>query len=633
MMFPMATLEGLVRRLFLNSTTAIMNATAASNVDHGDFDFPFDFDHDFDTFNATTNATSFNCDSQLRDNFLAEPFAPIGPRISGTISAISSATIIYLIFKSESKLYSIYHRIMFGMSAADIIGSTAMALTTIPMPKDLSMYDFHEFAEACWVGLRLGNIQTCEAQAFFIVWGSVTMYAYNAMLCVYYACAIGLRMTEDAIKKKAEPYLHAIPVVYAFGMALPPLVKHQYNPIGSDAWCTIADDNGRGAVTEEQSQSFLIYMSIAFGVTMAILFISIVTSFVLIILKVREVDRLMYHHTNYNFDDRGGSSDDIRDSPSISNSPSSNIDTSNNHNITYNHNSNSGAGIRRRGGTFDQLKESHTNTKILVVQMLGYILALLITISTATARVADLNGPSYVIIIQGILMPLQGFFNAIIFISHKVYNYHRVHPDVKIRIIISKLFSGCANDDLLFSRISAITINEDEQNRANVNVQVSDENKSKNYSIRFQCSKDSKSGSGNGSGNSGQGPCSRDENALSEFFSNSSNNTFNRSNPRQQRHVYDDTHSSNVSEGTGTHSTTSQHQINVSTKSSLPDVDEEDVELSTTSFYSRISQGLSLASRSTARSILGMKSTKEDKFDDNSIPVVNGNDDDMSEEV
>eukprot|EP01083_Nonionella_stella_P124689 376679_1 len=61
--------------------------------------------------------------------------------ISGSLSAVSSVVILYLIRKSSIGLSSIYHRIMCGLSVADVFASTAAAFGTVPLPKDV-IYDF-----------------------------------------------------------------------------------------------------------------------------------------------------------------------------------------------------------------------------------------------------------------------------------------------------------------------------------------------------------------------------------------------------------------------------------------------------------------------------------------------------------
>jgi hypothetical protein len=88
-----------------------------------------------------TEPVKGSCDANLPDCLspsIRDPwetdYAAVMPRFSGSLSAISSAAIIYVILRSEKGLSGIYHRIMFGMSTADILGSLAMALTSLPMP-------------------------------------------------------------------------------------------------------------------------------------------------------------------------------------------------------------------------------------------------------------------------------------------------------------------------------------------------------------------------------------------------------------------------------------------------------------------------------------------------------------------
>ena len=119
-----------------------------------------------------------------------------GPIVGGSLSVISSAMIIFVILRSRTRLSSIYHRIMIAMSIADIIGSLALALTTLPMPATMTGYNgaempFVEFLPR--VGskaLAFGNTQSCNAQGFCTTFGIATMFGYNVMLCVYYAFAL-----------------------------------------------------------------------------------------------------------------------------------------------------------------------------------------------------------------------------------------------------------------------------------------------------------------------------------------------------------------------------------------------------------------------------------------------------------
>ena len=129
---------------------------------------------------------------------LTDDFAALAPRYSGGVSALASSTIIYLIFKSQTKLRTIYHRIMLGMSAADVLGSVAMGLTTLPMPRgspaDRGRSDDYY---ADWAGTRLGNTYTCNAQGFFYSFGAIAMFNYLGSLVLYYTLAIAFRLKEE----------------------------------------------------------------------------------------------------------------------------------------------------------------------------------------------------------------------------------------------------------------------------------------------------------------------------------------------------------------------------------------------------------------------------------------------------
>ena len=103
-------------------------------------------------------------------------YMAIVPRLTGTLSAISSLTIIYLIVRSNNRLSTIYHRILFFMSVSDVISSIGMALTTIPMPTEMPQEKELGFY---WPGNRYGNEGTCSAQGFAIMVAGFATLALN----------------------------------------------------------------------------------------------------------------------------------------------------------------------------------------------------------------------------------------------------------------------------------------------------------------------------------------------------------------------------------------------------------------------------------------------------------------------
>jgi len=306
-------------------------------------------------------------------------FAALVPRITGSISAVSSFLIIYLVFRSEAKLNTIYHRIMFGMSVADILSSIAMALTTLPMPKNDDPWWTEDpwmnkwyLGEAFWEEqTKIGNRQTCTIQGFFFATGVIIMFSYNGMLFVYYACAIALRMKEETIRKRIQPFIIGMPVIQGLCSTVPALIYGYYNPIRNEAWCTLYPMG-----------DFPVYgkwFGFVLGLYFAIFFGEIVISLALIIWRVLQNGRTLARR------------DDQEDTPQ-------HID--------------------------QRVRAAHRNSKLIIVQSLAYAGAFFLTISFPFIRNIynkHLSDTQIDVLnkLMVTFMPLQGFFNFVIFLWHK----------------------------------------------------------------------------------------------------------------------------------------------------------------------------------------------------------------------
>eukprot|EP00551_Chaetoceros_affinis_P008627 CAMPEP_0203683338 /NCGR_PEP_ID=MMETSP0090-20130426/47471_1 /ASSEMBLY_ACC=CAM_ASM_001088 /TAXON_ID=426623 /ORGANISM="Chaetoceros affinis, Strain CCMP159" /LENGTH=305 /DNA_ID=CAMNT_0050552481 /DNA_START=1235 /DNA_END=2152 /DNA_ORIENTATION=+ len=110
------------------------------------------------------------------------------------------------------------------------------------------------------------------------------------------------------------------------------------------------------------------------------------------------------------------------------------------------------------------IEQSHRNTKVVIIQAFAYLGSFVLTLSFPLMRslTIPLDAGLFTINLLArlsiIVMPLQGFFNALIFISHKIYNYRRVHEDVSRWEILWMLLRGSLDEPMLFSRISQIDI-------------------------------------------------------------------------------------------------------------------------------------------------------------------------------
>ena len=141
--------------------------------------------------------------------------------MTGTTSFLSSGAVIYFVLKSQSKLSSMYNRIMSFVSFWDMVASSAIALTTLPMPTD----HIHPFG-----GKRLGNASTCEAQKFCVLLGGCFTVCENLALSIYYLCVIRYKIGEERIKKLVEPILFLLSVLTAMSGSVMCLIYGDLNP-------------------------------------------------------------------------------------------------------------------------------------------------------------------------------------------------------------------------------------------------------------------------------------------------------------------------------------------------------------------------------------------------------------------
>ena len=103
-------------------------------------------------------------------------------------------------------------QILFTISVFDIIGSLAMAFTTLPTP------------ETDYIFGSKGNEATCSAQGFFIQMGTIACLL-GSSLAFYYNLTIKQGWSETKLKRKQIVYYLLIPPIitgFAFaGAAIP----------------------------------------------------------------------------------------------------------------------------------------------------------------------------------------------------------------------------------------------------------------------------------------------------------------------------------------------------------------------------------------------------------------------------
>lgn len=327
---------------------------------------------------------------------------------SGTLSAISSIVLMYLIFKSKNRLGSVYHRFMMGFSCIHLTWSIAVAFSTLPMPTE-SIYTGFQ-------GIIAGNIYTCEAQGFVVTFCSIASSIYLVFLAIYYLCSIRYNMSDNLFQTRIEhrfmyPILIGCPLSIATFMVFcnslnptPYYVTCTSTPY--PYWCTESECNIRG--TTKLNERILI---VAVAAIFILTILSAIIIFAIIIWSVYRQERAI--------------------------------------------------NLLTIGGTIHEQSARHQgmrNTKASFIHVMSYFMAYGLTSIFWIYRffVNVENIPYGMQIAQCFISPLRGFFNLLIFIGLKVYNLKRHDGKLSARECLMKTFRGHEVEIVVLSQLSIV---------------------------------------------------------------------------------------------------------------------------------------------------------------------------------
>ena len=142
-------------------------------------------------------------------------------RCSGALSVIGSMSMIYDIIKSGNLRSQCRLRLLSGMSIFDILSSSAFFCASWPTPQTVvsKRYDLEAF----------GSVNICQAQGFFLTL-LIGSLCYSLSLTVYYVLVVKYGKSEEWLKEKVEPWMHAFSIGY--GTIVPLILL----PFGFDAY-------------------------------------------------------------------------------------------------------------------------------------------------------------------------------------------------------------------------------------------------------------------------------------------------------------------------------------------------------------------------------------------------------------
>ena len=146
-----------------------------------------------------------------------------------SISLIASGCIIYHILRSHKGLTTTYHRLVFGLSNADIIRAVGVLFSAAPIPEEFDYFIPH----------ANGNRRTCDAQGFVIYLGSSTRTVYFSCICLYYLTIINFNKRDDFIRTKVEPWFHWVSVGLPLIMGIIFLTQNMFAHVERMGVCAV----------------------------------------------------------------------------------------------------------------------------------------------------------------------------------------------------------------------------------------------------------------------------------------------------------------------------------------------------------------------------------------------------------
>mmetsp|Transcript_18068 Transcript_18068/g.27075 ORF Transcript_18068/g.27075 Transcript_18068/m.27075 type:complete len:399 (+) Transcript_18068:120-1316(+) len=147
------------------------------------------------------------------------------------ISASTSflASLVIMIMIKRATLTTPYRRLIFGLSAADVIHSVGMITGPYASPKGLSTCPW-----------AVGNTGTCVANGLFNAGGSIGVALYLLSLSLYFFLKLNKRMADTDFSRLFEKKMHFLIIAFVFSFNLTALLSDSFNPIPTGAVCHVA---------------------------------------------------------------------------------------------------------------------------------------------------------------------------------------------------------------------------------------------------------------------------------------------------------------------------------------------------------------------------------------------------------
>lgn len=130
-----------------------------------------------------------------------EKVLSILPIFSSLLSIWGSTSIIIMYKNTSKRSRNCYKRIMLGLSCTDLVMSTTLALQAFLLPRS---------GGVVWA---IGNEASCNVMGFFQQFGFSAVW-YNGMLSWMFLLTIKYSVSEEDLAQKYEPWMHGTSILF-----------------------------------------------------------------------------------------------------------------------------------------------------------------------------------------------------------------------------------------------------------------------------------------------------------------------------------------------------------------------------------------------------------------------------------
>lgn len=314
---------------------------------------------------------------------------------TATISSLSSILILSIIYRSQTKLKTVYHRIMTTLSLSDLILSIPIVFSTLALPKSQPFpFELPSY----------GNDHTCQLQGIAIIIGYGLVGWFSILLNIFHLCILKYEMKQTKFRKWIEipfyilgiPFFLILPFITAWGNFQP----------GPLPWCAGNSGDATNATSQKdvRSMGFIAFVVTFFAILltcMGLILKSFYTKKYTIQKEIREANRASSKSTDQEKDmNRHHHHEDQHRQDIVQ------------------------ADIREKKEILVHCQE---NLKKVTVQAIMYILAFTLVLmfgfiewflNRGYISASHLSRQA-VAVLRMIFQPLGGFFNMMIFVHQK----------------------------------------------------------------------------------------------------------------------------------------------------------------------------------------------------------------------